>query len=373
MRLVRGTSGANGASTEQYPCSLPMRLPFPTAHATVLLRLTVAVLIEGGTRTFPSYAALRRENDTIWTLYPYAQLPVSLTNEQANDRMHPNDPQSTTATIVVYAAQAQAPPTTHKARQRKKNWTRHAQPSTTAPPHLPLAVTVADAADDHETLMSLIYEFAVDSAVMPSNFSPQSAAHRIDASWAAFRMFAARMLASDPTAPPNLAPVDAFAARLTASDDQTIADTSLKRLALQAVVQPGISPRMRLNNSMMAGPPPYPAPRFTLEPCCAEDGTYAVTATMTGELPNGSRVTTAASASRRRGNEMHRALLGTRRPTPSYTDSSRKHDRARLEAWPSFSHDGRQDRRPRRRRRAPSPTRRHGLAPAGGSPSGPTT
>ena len=106
MRLVRGTSGANGASTEQYPCSLPMRLPFPTAHATVLLRLTVAVLIEGGTRTFPSYAVLRRENDTTWALYPYAQLPISLTNEQANDRMHPNDPQSTTATIVVYAAQS---------------------------------------------------------------------------------------------------------------------------------------------------------------------------------------------------------------------------------------------------------------------------
>ena len=94
-------------------------------------------------------------------------------------------------------------------------------------------MTVPDEADDHEILMSLIYEFAVDSAVMPSNFSPQSAVHRIDASWAAFRMFAARMLASDPTAPPNLALVDALAARLTASDDQTIADASLKRLALE--------------------------------------------------------------------------------------------------------------------------------------------
>ena len=246
MRLVRGTNGANGASTEQYPCPLPMRLPFPTAHATVLLRLAVAVLIEGGTRTFPSYAVLRRVNDTAWTLYPYAQIPVSLTDEQAHARMHPSDPQSTTATIVVYAAQAQAPPTTHKERQRKKNWTKHAQPSTTVPPHLPLAVKAADAADDHETLMSLVYEFAVDSAVMPSNFSPQSAVHRIDASWAAFRMFAARMLASDPTAPPNLALVDALAARLTTSDDQTIADASLKQLALQMVVQPGTSPRTRL-------------------------------------------------------------------------------------------------------------------------------
>ena len=72
MRLIRGTSGAAGTSTEQYPCSLPMRLPFPTAHATVLLQLTVAVLIEGGTRTCPSYAVLRRENDTTWALYPYA-------------------------------------------------------------------------------------------------------------------------------------------------------------------------------------------------------------------------------------------------------------------------------------------------------------
>ena len=292
MRLVRGTSGTAGTGTEQYPCSLPMRLPFPTAHATTLLRLTVAVLIEGGTRTCPSYAVLRRENDTTWTLYPYAQPPETLTSEQANDRMHPDDPQSTTATIAVYAAQTQAAPTTHKERQRKKNWTKRAQPSTTAPPHLPLAVTVPDEADDHETLMSLIYEFAVDSAVMPSNFSPQSAVHRIDASWAAFRMFAARMLATDPTAPPNLALVDALSARLTLSDDQAIADASLKRLALQAAVQPGISPRMRLNNRLTAGPRPHPAPRLTLEPCRAQDGTHAVTATMTGELPNGERITT---------------------------------------------------------------------------------
>ena len=156
MHLVRGTNGTAGTSTEQYPCSLPMRLPFPTAHATTLLRLTVAVLIEVGTRTCPSYAVLRRENDTTWALYPYAQPQVSLANEQANDRMHPDDPQSTTATIVVYAAQTQATPTTHKERQRKKNWTKHAHPSTTAPPHLPLAVTVPDEADDHETLMSLI-------------------------------------------------------------------------------------------------------------------------------------------------------------------------------------------------------------------------
>ena len=114
-------------------------------------------------------------------------------------------------------------------------------------------MTVPDGADDHETLMSLIYEFAVDSAVMPSNFSPQSAVHRIDASWAAFRMFAARMLATDPTAPPNLALVDALSARLTLNDDQEIADASLKRLALQAAVQPGISPRMRLNNRLQPG------------------------------------------------------------------------------------------------------------------------
>ena len=192
----------------------------------------------------------------------------------------------------MYAAQTQAAPTTHKERQRKKNWTRRNQPNTTPPPHLPLAVTVPDEADDHETLMSLIYEFAVDSAVMPSNFSPQSAVHRIDASWAAFRMFAARMLASGPVVPPNLALVDALAARLTSSDEQTIAEASLKRLALQAVVQPGISPRMRLNNILHVGPHPNPAPRLTLEPCCAEDGTHAVTATMTGELPNGDRVTT---------------------------------------------------------------------------------
>ena len=92
MHLVRGTNGTAGTSTEQYPCSLPMRLPFPTAHAITLLRLTVAVLIEGGTRTCPSYAVLRRENDTTWKLYPYAQPPVSLTNEQANDRMYPDDP-----------------------------------------------------------------------------------------------------------------------------------------------------------------------------------------------------------------------------------------------------------------------------------------
>ena len=134
----------------------------------------------------------------------------------------------------MYAAQTQATPTTHKARQRKRKhkWTKRNQLSTTAPPHLPLAVTVPDWADDHETLMSLIYKFAVDSAVMPSNLSPQSAVHRTGASWAAFRMSAARMLASDPVAPPNLALMDALAARLTSSGDQTIADASLKRLAL---------------------------------------------------------------------------------------------------------------------------------------------
>ena len=349
MRLVRGTSGTAGTSTEQYPCSLPMQLPFPMARTTTLLRLTVAVLIEGGTRTCPSYAVLRRENDTTWTLYPYAQTPTTLTSEQANDRMHPDDPQSTTATIAVYAAQAQAAPTTHKERQRRKKWTRHAQPSTTAPPHLPLAVTVPEEADDHETLMSLIYEFAVDSAVMPSNFSPQSAVHRIDASWAAFRMFAARMLATDPTAPPNLALVDALSARLTLNDDQATADASLKRLALQAAVRPGISPRVRLNNRLNAGPHPHPAPRLTLEPCRAEDGTHAVTATMTGELPNGDRITTVGFGFSTEGQReascaardsaahalMHRLLavarpstLGTialfrpRRPTGSATSAS---------------------------------------------------
>ena len=103
----------------------------------------------------------------------------------------------------------------------------------------PLAVTVPDEADDHGALVSLVYEFAVDSTVMPRNFSPQSAVYRIGASWAAFRMFAARMLANDPVAPPNSAFVDALAARLTSSDDQQIADASLKRLALVAVVQPG--------------------------------------------------------------------------------------------------------------------------------------
>ena len=115
--------------------------------------------------------------------------------------------------------------------------------------------------------------------------------HRIDASWAAFRMFAARMLASDLVAPPNPALVDALAARLTSSDDQQIAGASLKRLALAAVVQPGTSPRERLNNKLNAGPRPHPAPRLTLEPCRAEDGTRTATATMTGELPNGDRVT----------------------------------------------------------------------------------
>ena len=140
--------------------------------------------------------------------------------------------------------------------------------------------------------MSPIYEFAVDSAVMPSNFSPQSAVHRIGASWEAFRMFTARMPASEPTAPPNLALVDTLAARLTSSDNQEIADASLKRLALKVVVRPGAVPRSRLNGRLMAGPPPYPASRLTLEPCCADDGTHAVTATMTGELPNGDLVTT---------------------------------------------------------------------------------
>ena len=47
--------------------------------------------------------------------------PMSLANEQANGRMHPGAPQSTTATIVVYAAQNQAAPTAHKARQRKRS------------------------------------------------------------------------------------------------------------------------------------------------------------------------------------------------------------------------------------------------------------
>ena len=225
----------------------------------------------------------------VGALPAYARLPMPLANEQANDRMHPDDPQSTTAAIVVYAAQTQVAPTTHKARQRKKKWTKRNQLSTTAPPHLPLAVTVPDQADDHETLMTFIYEFAVDSAVMPSNFSPQSAVHRIDASWAAFRMFAARMLASDPVAPPNLALVHALATRLTSSDDQTIADASLKRLALQAV---GHIATHATHNILMAGPPPHPASRLTLEPCHADNGTHAATATMTGELPNGDRVTT---------------------------------------------------------------------------------
>ena len=70
---------------------------------------------------------LRRENDTTWTLYPYAQLPMSLTNEQANDRMHPDDPQPTTAAIVVYAAQTQAAPT-RRHNQRKKKWTKQNLP-----------------------------------------------------------------------------------------------------------------------------------------------------------------------------------------------------------------------------------------------------
>ena len=96
---------------------------------------------------------LRRENDTTWALYPYAQLPMTLTNEQANDRMHPDDPQSTTAAVVVYAAQNQAAPTTRKARQHKQKWTKQNQPSTTAPPHLPLAVKVPDEANDHAILM----------------------------------------------------------------------------------------------------------------------------------------------------------------------------------------------------------------------------
>ena len=161
-------------------------------------------------------------------LYPYAQLPMSLTNEQAHDRMHPDDPQSTTAAIVVYVAQTRAAPTRRHS-QRKKNWTKQNLSRSAPPPHVPLTVAVPDEADDHEILMSLVYEFAVDSAVMPSNFSPQSAVHRIDASWEAFRMFAARMLASDPTAPPNLALVDALAARLTSSDNQEIAGAHWRR------------------------------------------------------------------------------------------------------------------------------------------------
>ena len=183
----------------------------------------------------------------------------------------------------------------------------------------PLAYAIlhdARGAFHQEVLASLIYEFAVDSAVMPSNFSPQSAVHRIDESWAAFRMFAARMLASDPTAPPNLALVDALTARPTSSDDQEIADTSLRRLALEAVVRQSIIPRRRLASKLNIGPHPHPAPRLTLEPCCAEDGTHAITATMTGELPSGERVTTAASASRQRRKETRHAPPRTRLPMP---------------------------------------------------------
>ena len=120
MRLVRGTNDATSTSTEQYPCSLPMQLPFLTAHAKALLRLTVAVLIEGGTRTCPSYAVLRRENDTTWTLYLYAQPPMSLANEQAHERMHPDTPQSTTAAIAVYAAQSQVAPIRREKQRKKK-------------------------------------------------------------------------------------------------------------------------------------------------------------------------------------------------------------------------------------------------------------
>ena len=147
-------------------------------------------------------------------------------------------------------------------------------------------------AGDQEVLVSLVYESAVDLTVMLSNFSPQSAVHRIEAPWAAFCMFAARMLASDPTAPPKLAFVDALAAHLSSSDDQEAADTSLRRLALEAVMQPGTVPRRRLNDKLQVGPRPHPAPRLTLEPFCAEDGTRAVTATMDGELSSGERVTT---------------------------------------------------------------------------------
>ena len=58
-------------------------------------------------------------------------------------------------------------------KQRKKKWTGQNLPRTTAPPSLPLAVTIPIEADDQEVLASLVYEFAVDSTVMPSNFSPQ--------------------------------------------------------------------------------------------------------------------------------------------------------------------------------------------------------
>ena len=51
-------------------------------------------------------------------------------------------------------------------------------------------------------------------------------------------------------------------------------------------------PRRRLNDKLQVGPRPHPAPRLTLEPCYAEDGTHAAMATMTGELPSGERVTT---------------------------------------------------------------------------------
>ena len=105
-------------------------------------------------------------------------------------------------------------------------------------------------------------------------------------------MFVARILASDPTAPPNLDLVDALAARLASSDNHETAGTSLKRLALEAVVRPSTVPRRRLNNKLNVGSHPHPAPRLTLEPCCAEDGTHAVTATMAGELLYGDRVTT---------------------------------------------------------------------------------
>ena len=79
----------------------------------------------------PELAVLCRENDTTWTLYPYAQPPMSLTNEQAHVRMHPDAPQSTTAAIIVYATQNQGAPT------RRESGARRSGPGRTclAPPH----------------------------------------------------------------------------------------------------------------------------------------------------------------------------------------------------------------------------------------------
>ena len=104
-----------------------MRLPFPTAHAAVLLRLTVEVLIEGGTRTCPSYSVLRRENDTTGPCARMHSCRYPWRMSRSHGRMHPDDPQSTTAAIVVYAAQSHEAPS-RRDHWGKKKWTKQNQP-----------------------------------------------------------------------------------------------------------------------------------------------------------------------------------------------------------------------------------------------------